>query len=160
MKNTRIYGLCVALSLLLTACFKDLEIRYDGPTQVEFEQAVRLNPAVGRTYPIISAANPTTAVTTQVAQLNLVGPQRSSALQVRVLIEPSLTTALPTSYTLANGGNVVIPANSSVGSLSVIVARATSTTAPLSNLVLTLDSTSSEFKASPNYKRIGYSIRN
>jgi hypothetical protein len=160
MKNIRIYGLLVALTLSLTACFKDLEIVYDGPTQVEFEQAVRLNPAFGRTFPIIAASNTPTISTTQVAQLNLVGPQRGSDLQVRVLVEPSLTTALPTSYTLVNAGNVVIPANSSVGSLSVVVSRATSTTAPLSNLVLTLDSTSTDFKASPNYKRIGYSIRN
>ncbi len=159
MKQLLSYGLLIAVSLLTTACFDDLSIKYDGPTQVEFESAVRTNPAVGRTYPLISAGNSVTAGSTQVSQLNLVGPQRSSDLTVKVLVESPLTTASANSYTLLNGGSVVIPANSSVGSLSIAVGRASSTTAPLGALVLVLDSTSTDFKASPNYKRIGFSFR-
>lgn len=160
MKKSIAYAILLAVSAFLTACFDDLSIKYDGPTQVEFESAVRTNPAVGRTYPLISSANSTTAAPVLTTQLNLVGPQRSSDLTVKVLVEPPLTTALPGSYTLLNGGNVVIPANSSVGSLSIAVSRASSTTAPLGALVIVLDSTSSDFKASPNYKRIGFTIRN
>lgn len=160
MKKYSLLALLAAISLCVTACFDDLSIRYDGPTQVEFESAVRTNPAVGRTYPLISTANSVTAAPVVTSQLNLVGPQRASDLTVNVLVEPALTTAAATSYTLLNGGKVVIPANSSVGSLSIAVSRASSATAPLGNLVVTLDSTSSDFKASPNYKRIGFTIRN
>lgn len=160
MKKISLYVLLAALTCCMAACFNDMTIKYDGPLQVEFESAVRTNPAVGRTYPLISVGNSVTAGPTQVSQLNLIGPQRSSDLTVRVLVEPVLTTAPATSYTLLNGGNVVIPANSSVGSLSIAVSRATSATASLGTLVITLDSTSSEFKASPNYKRIGFTIRN
>jgi len=160
MRHTFIYCLVLAISLLVTACFKDLEIKYDGPTQIEFETAVRTNPAVGLTYPLVASANNTTLGPVLTTQLNLVGPQRSSDLTVRVLVEPTLTTTSASSYTLLNGGSVVIPANSSVGSLSIAVSRATSTTAPIRNLVVILDSTSNDFKASPNYRRVGFTIRN
>ncbi len=160
MKNTFVYCLLIAVSFMATACFKDLEIKYDGPAQVEFESAVRTNPAVGLTYPLVASANSTTLGPVLTTQLNLVGPQRSSDLTVRVLVEPTLTTTSASSYTLVNGGSVVIPANSSVGSLSIAVSRATSTTAPLRNLVVVLDSTNADFKASPNYKRVGFTIRN
>jgi len=159
MKQLLSYGLLIAVSLLITACFDDMTIRYDGPTQVEFESAVRTSPAVGRTYPLIASSNSLTNAPVLATQLNLVGPQRSSDLTVKVLVESPLTTASANSYTLLNGGNVVIPANSSVGSLSIAVSRASSTTAPLGALVIVLDSTSTDFKPSQNYRRLGYSIR-
>lgn len=153
------YSLLLGILLLGTACYKDLTIVYDGPTQVEFETAVRNNPAVGLTFPLVASSNSTTLSPTLTTQLNLVGPQRSSETRVRVLVEPTLTTTAATTYTLVNNGEVVIPANSSFGSLSIAVSRASSTTAALRNLVITLDSTNVEYKASPNYKRIGYTIR-
>lgn len=159
MRKYLLLSLLGLLALMVSACFKDLAITYDGPVQVEFETAVRTNPAPGRTYPLVSVAANLTATTTIATQLNLVGPQRSSDLTVRIAPEAALTTALPTSYTLSNGGNVTIPANSSFGSLTLTVSRATSTTAPVANLVLLMDSTSNEFKASPNYRRIGYTFR-
>jgi hypothetical protein len=159
MKTILIYGVLIALSVLTTSCFDDMEIKYDGPTQVEFETAVRTNPAVGRTYPLVATANSLTASPTVTTQINLVGPQRSSDLTVRVLPEATTTTAAAQSYTLLNGGNVVIPANSSFGSLSVAVSRATSATAALANLVIVIDSTNTDYKANPNYRRIGYTIR-
>ncbi len=159
MKHIRLFILLAGLSGLTMGCFKDLEIKYDGPTQVEFETAVRSNPAVGRTYPLVASANSLTASPTVITQINLVGPQRSSDLTVQILPEATTTTAAARSYTLLNGGNVVIPANSSFGSLSVAVSRATSATAALANLVIVIDSTNTGYKASPNYRRIGYTIR-
>ncbi len=159
MKTKVLYGVLALLSLVVTACFDDRIITYDGPAQVEFEATVRTNPAVGRTYPLLSTSNSVTAGPTVVTQLNLVGPHRSSDLTVRVLPETPPTTAPASSYTLLNGGNVVIPANTSVGSLSIAVARATSATAALTNLVLVIDSTSTDYKANSNYRRLGYTIR-
>ncbi len=159
MKKKLIFPLIACMAIGLVSCFKDMETVYDGLTLVEFNEAVIRTPAAGRTYSITSIPNSTTAGNSTVASVNLVGPQRTSDLTVKVLVDPIATTAGATNYTLVNGGNVVIPANSSVGSLTMVVGRATSTTAPLANVVLVLDSTSTDFKASQNYKRLGYSLR-
>lgn len=147
------------MALLTTACFKNYETVFDGQTIIEFNEAVTRTPAIGRIYPVTTLASSVTAGNTTVAQLNLVGRQRTSDLTIRVVPDPALTTASPTSYTLSNGGNVVIPANTSVGSLTMTVSRASSTTAPLANVILLIDSTSTDFKASQSYKRLGYSFR-
>lgn len=144
---------------MASSCFKDLETVYKGPTIVEFNDAVVRTNAVGQTYSITSIPNSVTAGGTVITQLNLVGAQRPSDVTVRVLPDPTLTTAATTSYSLANGGSVVIPANTSFGSLTMVVGRASSTTAPVTNVVLVLDSTNADFKPSQNYKRLGYSFR-
>ena len=159
MKQKFIFFLIGPLSFIVSSCFKDLETVYSGQTLVEFNEAVTRVPAAGRTFSITSIPTSITAGSTVVAQLNLVGAQRSNDLTVRVLPDPAFTTAATTSYSLANGGNVVIPANTSFGSLTVAVGRASSTTAPMSNVVLVIDSTSTDFKPSPNYNRLGYSFR-
>ena len=162
MRKKPLYlALLFVLSISLTACFKEVDKVFDEGTVVEFQQAIISTPAVGRTFPIISSANSVTNSPVVSTRLNLVGPQRSSDITVRVFVDtrPTLTTAQASSYTLVNGGNVVIPANTSFGSLSVAIGRATSSTATVANLVLVIDSTSSDFKPSQNYKRLGYSIR-
>lgn len=142
----------------LTACNNSLDKVFDQQTLVEFNDAILRTNATGRTYSITSVAN-TAASATVVAQLNLVGRQRSTDLTVRVLPDPAATTAAASSYALANGGSVTIPANTSFGSLTMTVTRASSTTAPVGNVVLVIDSTSTDFKPSQNYKRLGFSFR-
>jgi len=143
----------------MTACFETIDKVYDEGTLIEFQQAIVNTPAVGRTYPLLATANSTTATASVTARLNLVGPQRPADLTVRVFVDQGATTTAPGSFTLVNGGNVVIPANQSFGTLTVNVARASAATAPLRNLVLVIDSTSTDFKPSQNYKRLGYTIR-
>jgi len=150
-------ALVVALGLV--ACNNELDKVFDGQTLVEFNEAILRTNATGRTFPITSIPNSVTAGGTTTAQLNLVGAQRKSDLTVRVVVDPAFTTATATSYTLANGGNVVIKADSSFGILRMAVGRATSTTAPIGNVVLVIDSTSADFKPSQNYKRLGFSFR-
>ena len=147
------------MALGLISCFKDMETVYAGLILVEFNEAVIRTPAAGRTYSITSIPNSTTAGNSTVASVNLVGPQRASDLAVKVLVDAAATTASAASYTLVNGGNIVIPANSSVGSFTMLVSRATSATAPIGDVVLVLDSTSADYKANQNYKRLGYSFR-
>lgn len=159
MKHRIILPIMAFLAISLSSCFKNMETIYAGPTLVEFNEAVTRSPAVGRTYSITSVPNSVTAGNTTVASVNLVGQQRASALTVKVLVDPAGTTAAASSYTLSNGGNVIIPANSSVGSLTMSVSRASSTTAPIANVVLVIDSTSTDFKPSRNYMRVGYSFR-
>jgi|ERR687886_1772000 hypothetical protein len=148
------------LSLLgIYACDNNIDKVFDDQTLVEFQPAVVNAASVGRTYPLISTGNSVTAGATITAQVNLVGRQRSTDLTVRVLPDPAATTAPANSYTLSNGGTVVIPAGKNIASLTMTVGRATSTTAPVSSVVLVIDSTSTDFKPSQNYKRVGYSFR-
>ncbi len=150
-----------ALLLLtgLAACDNSLNKVFSAGTQVEFNDAVLRTNAVGRPFSISALGNTPTATVTGVAQLNLVGPQKTTDITVRVLIDAANTTAAASSYAVSNGGNVVIPANSSFGSLTFVASKATSTTAPLANLVFILDSTSTDFQPAQNFKRIGFSIR-
>ena len=150
-----------ALLLLIgvAACNNNLDKVFDNQTLVELNDAILTTNATGKTYPIISLANSVTAGVTRTAQLNLVGAQRSSDITVRVFVDPANTTATASSYSIANGGNVTIPANTSFGSLTLVTGKATSTTAPIGNVVFVIDSTSTDFKPSQNYKRLGFSFR-
>lgn len=159
MKQKIAYCLLALIPVLTTACFKNYETVFDNQTIIEFNEAVARTPAVGRLYSITNLPNSVTAGATTIARLNLVGQQRGTDLRIRVLPDPVGTTAAATSYTLSDDGNVVIPANSSSGSLTMTVSRASSTTAPITNVLLVIDSTSTDFKASQNYKRLGYSFR-
>ncbi len=154
------YLLLGLLPLLgLVACNNDLDKVFDNQTLVEINEAILNTNATGRTFPIISLANSVTAGATRTAQLNLVGSQRTSDLTVRMLVDPVNTTAPASSYTITNGGNVTIPKGESFGSLTLAVGKATSTTAPMGNVVFVIDSTSTDFKPSQNYKRLGFSFR-
>lgn len=128
---------------------------------VEFQPAVLNANSVGRTYPLISVTNSVTAGNTITTQLNLVGRQRATDLtvQVRPDIGTNATTALASSYTLSNGGTVVFAPNSSTAAMTISVGRATGATAPIANIVLLIDSTSTDYKPSRNYMRVGYSFR-
>ncbi len=159
MKKITSFALCVVALLGTYACKNDLDKVFDDQTLVEFQPAVLTANSVGRTYPLITATNSTTAGNTITTQLNLVGRQRATELSVKVSPDPAATTASANSYTLSNGGTVIFPPNSSTVAMTISVARATSTTAPMGNLVLVIDSTSTDYKASQNYKRVGYSFR-
>lgn len=151
--------MCLLSIFGIYACDNNLDKVFDEQTLVEFQPAVVTANSVGRTYPIISSGNSVTAGSTVTAQLNLVGRQRGTDLTVRVLPDPNGTTAAASSYTLSNGGTVVFAPNSSTAAVTMTIGRATSTTAPVANVVLVIDSTSTDFKPSQNYKRIGYSFR-
>jgi hypothetical protein len=158
MKKLKYFLPALLLLVSLAACNNDLNKTFTG-TLLEFDDAILTTNAVGRNFPIISLANSATAGVTRTTRLNLVGPQKASDITVRVIVDPAYSTAATTSYTVANGGNVVIPANTSFGSLTVVTSRFSSTTAPIGNLVFILDSTSTDFKPSFNYRRIGFSFR-
>ncbi|MBC8156031.1 MAG: hypothetical protein H7Z72_24335 [Bacteroidetes bacterium] len=154
---TTVFSILALLGIY--ACDNSLDKVFDDDTFIEFQPAVITANSAGRSYPLISSGNSVTAGATITTQLNLVGRQRGTELTVRVTPDPNGTTAPASSYTLSNGGAVVFPPMSSTAALTVTVGRATSSTATLSNVVLVIDSTSTDYKASQNYKRVGYSIR-
>ena len=158
MKKLKYILPALLLMLTVAACNNDLNKVFTG-TLVEFNDAVLRTNATGKLYSITSLANTTAVVGTSVAQLNLVGPQRASELTVKVQVDAANTTASATSYTLSNGGAVVFAPNSSTAAVTLTTVKASTPTAPVVNLVLVIDSTSSDFKASQNYKRLGFSFR-
>jgi hypothetical protein len=159
MKKLKYIVPALLLTLSIAACNNNLDKVFDTATLVEFNDAILSTNATGRTYPIVSLTNSLTAGVTRTAQVNLVGPQKATDITVRVLVDAANTTAAASSYSVANGGNVVIPANTSFGSLTLVTSRFTSSTAPVGNVVFILDSTSTDFKPSFNYRRIGFSFR-
>lgn len=163
MKKILIAALSTVALFGLYACNNDINKVFDPETPlVEFQSAVLTTNAVGRTYPIITLANSVTAGNTATVQVNLLGRKPGSDIPVRVLVDPA-TTASASSYTLLNGGVATFSAsapNSNTAAVTVSISRATSATAPIGNLVLVVDSTSSNFKPSRNYMRVGYSFRN
>ena len=93
MKQKLIFPLVALLAIGLSSCFKNMETIYAGPTLVEFNEAVTRAPASGRAYSILTVSNSITAGNSTVASVNLVGPQRTNDLTVRVLVDPAATTA-------------------------------------------------------------------
>lgn len=163
MKKIIIAALSVIGLSGLYACNNDINKVFDPEVPlVEFQPAVVNSNAVGRSYPILTLANSVTAGNTATVQVNLLGRKPGADIPVRVLIDPA-TTAPASSYTLSNGGVATFSAsapNSNTAAVTMTVGRASSATAPLTTVVLLIDSTSSSFRPSRNYMRIGYTFRN
>lgn len=162
MKRIISFALSAVALLGIYACNNDLNKVFDPQTPlVEFQPAVVNAASAGRTYPLLSVTNSVTAGNSVTVQVNLLGRKPSSDVPVRVLVDPS-TTAAASSYTLSNGGVATFATsapNSNTAGVTLTVARATSSTAPVGNLILVIDSTSTDFKPSRNYMRVGYSFR-
>lgn len=100
-------ALAFAFAVTTTGCFEQLVGPYDGPLLVEFAQ-------VDGGY---EAAVPEGAGTVTL-DVNLIGPQQSSAVTVAVATTGSTATE-GTHFSFPNGASVTIPANSSTGEFSI-----------------------------------------
>ncbi len=164
----------LALTMMLSSCFKDNKVTFQGAL-VEFDETVIRAPIVGTlNYPAITVARTAGTVTTRV---NLVGAHRSTDQTVRIVFDAEATaqavTALrtlnPTAnisaavegthFRLGNNGNVVIPANSSFGSASIEIINVAPATAPATSVVFVIRLEGNDvIKPSENYKRLGYRV--
>lgn len=161
MKKLQYSLLAVLAGFGLLACDNSIDKTFDDKTVVEFQQAVTLTPAVGRTYPLVSVPLSATVTTAQAApQVNLVGRQRSSETAVRVSVDKENTTAVEgTHFTLANGGTVTFAPNSSTAAAGVTFTRVAADAGKTLNVVLILEGNGSDISPSENYKKIGYTVR-
>lgn len=151
--------LFVSISMMLTSCFKELDKVLDDVTYVEFQEAIVRTVAVGKTYPLIATANGIGVVTTP--KVNLVGKQRAADTQVKYIIDPAETTAKEgIHYKINDGGTVTIKANDSFGTANFEILKAPVAVEDKGKTftVVLMLSDGSDFKASENYKRIGYRI--
>jgi hypothetical protein len=151
--------LIVGMSVMLTSCFKELDKTLDDATFVEFQDAITRTVAVGKTYPLIVTANGAGVVTT--SRINLVGRQRATDTQVKYTIDQAESTAKEgVHYKINDGGTITIKANESFGTANFEILRAPVATGDAGKTftVVLLLTDGSDFKASENYKRIGYRI--
>ena len=162
------------VSLLFSSCIKEDVKTYQGGTVVEFDAAVFNSVAAGFTYPILTRASGYgRAVSTSDASItrtsgqvklrvNLVGPQRSTVevISYQVLtVTPTSPNLLGVSGTHYNtSGTFTIPANSSFGEVVInILDPGASSTIPR-EVHLELQGSSTDIKASQNYKKIAIRI--
>lgn len=150
MKHIIILAAC----FLLTSCFKDNDENfYFTDFTVEFQDAVVNNNAVGKSYPIIHAADGENNI-----QVNLIGGLMDidQAVGVRV-VEEETTAIAGEHYTLTSNNEIQFPAQKAIGHLQVDVPALPDET----DVVLVVELQASEtIKASNNYKTIGLRIRN
>ena len=151
--------LVVSISIMLTSCFKELDKVLDDKTYIEFQEAIVRTVAVGKTYPLIATVNGAGVVAT--TRINLVGRQRATETQVKYTIDQTESTAKEgVHYKINDGGTITIKANDSFGTANFEILRAPIVAGDNGKTftVVLLLADGSDFKASENYKRIGYRI--
>lgn len=162
------------VSLLSSSCIKEDIKTFQGSTVVEFDAAVFNSVAAGFTYPIlvrasgygraVSTADPSLTRTSGQVKLrvNLVGPQRSTVevISYQVLtVTPTSPNLLGTSGTHYNtSGTFTIPANSSFGEVVINILDPGVSSTIAREVHLELQGSSTNIKASENYKKIAIRI--
>ncbi|WP_316822985.1 hypothetical protein [Pedobacter gandavensis] len=139
LKYTFVIGL---VSLMFTACKKEYQT-YKGPTVVEFSPAIKSRPQGTVVAPGYDSV-----------KVQLVGPQRSSDLELSYTIDPKSTAVEGTHYNIPKLGTLTLPANSSFGYIRVNLVPGSipnNQTASQKKLIFNLTG-NSEVPASVNYK--------
>ncbi len=156
MKKTIKFSLILSLVAILTSCYENPSLIYNGATVVEFDAAVTTAPAAGKTYPLIAVSNGAGVLKTRI---NLVGAQKSTETVIKVSVLTDATTA-------TNGTNfklltptVTIPANSSFGEAQIEILTVPAAAGQTRSVVLTLDGDGGNITGSTNFKTLGWTIR-
>jgi len=166
MKMPRIiYVAVVFIGLLMTSCFDDREVLFEGKL-IEFDDAVLRAKASGQNFPILPSVG--RAVGTPTYKVNLVSSQLTANENVNFSIE-AVPTALLNDNTIAavegthyslNGSSFTIPANTSVVSFGGVnvLADFPAEAGKTALLVVRLDGNET-IKPSENFRRIAIRIR-
>jgi hypothetical protein len=125
--------------LVLTGCFEDNMVTYDGPPQVEFK-------------PTTATITGTSGATFNMP-VQLIGPHQASDVTLQVEVVAEATTATGTNYTIPS--SVTIPAGSSFGSIPVTVGTVT---APVTLTVQLMDNEEAGVFAADNYDTFALSM--
>lgn len=155
-----IFMACVSLSLV--SCVEQPDYLFDEEKQIEFETAVRTNPAPGYIFPIINATRTTGAVN---LQINLIGTHLKSPEELTISVDTSASRLLSTSVIRAvegkhfnlNGGKVTMKADTSFANFRFNIVNSGAEAGRQALLVLKLESTNN-LKAAESYRRVGYRI--
>ncbi len=130
-------------AFLLTSCFPDNELIYDGPLQVEFQPT--------------SGTQRMSDGTSHTASIQLIGPHQSEPLTVSFIVDTENSTAVEGVHFTIDGNSTVIPPNSSFGSIVVhAIEENIDATRPVLRITL-IDS--DDVRAARNYDTYALTLR-
>jgi hypothetical protein len=162
MKAFKIF-LILFTGVLLTSCFDDNKVFYDG-SQVEFEDAVMRARAAGQIFPII---NLTRTSGTPAYQINLIGEQLEATQDLSFALDAVPENLLNTNTIAAvegvhftlNGSTISFPQDASVVPASPFTISSTFPAAAgkTAIFVIRLDG-NDRLQPSENYRRLGFRI--
>lgn len=162
MKAFKIFIILLA-GVLLTSCFDDNEVLYDG-SQVEFEDAVMRTRAAGQVFPII---NLTRTSGTPVYQVNLIGEQLEATEDLSFaldavpenLLNANTIAAVEGVHFTLNGSTISFPQDASVVPATPFTISSTfpAATGKTAIFVIRLDG-NERLQPSENYRRLGFRI--
>jgi hypothetical protein len=146
----------------LLSCAKEIDYTFNEYKVVELESAVRLTPAAGLTYPIVTVLR---TVGTHSLQVNLVGEKLSASQDMTFSLDTAVTSQLTANNSRAvegthfnlNGGKFVMSKDSSFATINLGILPIAAQTGKTAYFVLKLDG-NGEIKASENYRRVGIRI--
>ena len=143
-------------TLVLSGCFKDFKDDYMFRDNVlEFDLATWESKAPGKNYPVVGPVEKGSGV--QNFQVNLIGEQKSEALNLQYRVVESETTLTEgVHFRLEDQGNFTIQPNSSTGEIAVEILDFPAESGT-DTLVLELVP-SGGVEVSENYKRIGIAV--
>ncbi len=162
MKTYKIYIAIFSIALLMTSCFKDMEIVFND-TQVEFEQAVMTARATGQIFPIL---NVTRASGTPNYQVNLIGAHLSQGEPMSVTLDQVPADLLNANTIVAEEGvhftltnNFNFPADASKVNFTglTVINDFPAQTGKTALLILRLDG-NEKIKPAENFRRLGIRI--
>ena len=166
MKNIKTYRIVVAavvIGLVMTGCFKDTEILFEG-TQIEFEDAVLRTPQSGQIFPII---NLTRASGSPAYQVNLIGLQLAQGAEISFSLDTVPKILLNSTTIEAQEGvhfnltevGVTFPESASTTNVGAftIVPTFPAQAGKTALFVIKLDD-SEKLRPAENYRRLGFRI--
>jgi hypothetical protein len=141
----------LSILFLAVSCFEEKDPIYEGQAVIEFSNV---------TYPNLAKLMSQTANNDNIV-VQLVSPQQGTDLALTYEIDPASTAIEGVHYNLPEKGSFTIPAQNSFGNIAInlLPGIAAGNTTERRTVIFILTG-SSTVKASENYKKLTYTIRN
>jgi hypothetical protein len=164
MKKFRILTVFVFTAILLSSCFEDREVLWEGK-QIEFEDAVMRARATGQIFPIINLTRTSGSPT---YQINLIGEQLGlgeditfslDEVPASLLTGTTIAAVEGTHFTLNAGGAITFPeaASTTLAAPFTVDNAFTSVPGASALFIIKLDG-NDRITPAENYRRLGFRI--
>ena len=172
-KYISILSLALSISLLLSSCIKNDDIKWGGSV-VEFDVAAYTTKSGGLPFPLVNrvprgygralggldSTITARAVTDTIRmRINLVGAQKSTPQTVTVRVSSNFSTAVPGTHFDLLDTQIIIPANSSFGFARWVIRNPGPPVVAGTTVQVVFELIgNSEIQASENFKYVGWLI--